>query len=135
MPANPPIIYVPPGAGSPGTPSAAYEPAPTGKAMLMISGAVTGGVNGAVIYCGLINGKPAWSTDGTQTVSAANVIVSYVSGTTWRVQLNAGAAYIANKVSAAATPDGLTTWTVTPGSGSPVLAAFAAGSPPIVFVP
>jgi hypothetical protein len=133
MPATPPIIYTPPSAGSP--PSAAgavYEPAPAGKACLVLSGILTGGNNGTVRYCGLINGKPAWSTDGTQVLSATNMIVSYQSGTSWRVQLNTGAAYIATKVSAAAAPDGLTAWTVTPGTGSPVATAFAVGSPPVI---
>lgn len=135
MPSNPPVVYVPPSAGVAGTLPQVFEPAPAGKSILVISGVSTSSVNGPVVYCGLINGKPAWSSDGTQTVSASNVIVSYQSGTSWRVQLNAGAAYIALKVSAAAAPDGLTTWTVSPGTGSPVIAAFSAGSPPVVFVP
>jgi hypothetical protein len=131
MPANPPVIYVPP---SPGAPPAAaapvFEPAPAGKSVLVISGVSTSGINGQVIYCGLIAGKPAWSTNGSQTAGASNTIVEYISGTTWKV--SRGSSYSATKVSAAAAPDGLTSWTVGTGSGSPVVAALAVPTPPVI---
>lgn len=131
MPTAPPVIYTPPSAGSPpAAAGAVFEPAPTGKAMLTISGVSTSGINGNVIYCGLIAGKPAWSTDGTQTAGASNTIVEYVSGTSWKV--SRGSSYSATKVSAAATPDGLTSWTVGTGTGSPTIAAFAVAAPPVI---
>jgi hypothetical protein len=106
-----------------------FEPAPAGKSALVISGVSTSGVNGAVTYCGLILGKPAWSSDGTQTAGASNTIAEY-TGTAWKV--SRGASYSATKTSAAATPDGLTSWTVGTGSGSPVIAAFAVPTPPVI---
>jgi len=129
-PDAPPVIYTPPSPGAP--PSAAgavFEPAPAGKAMLTISGVTTSGVNGNVIYCGLILGKPAWSSDGTQTAGASNTIAEY-TGTAWKV--SRGSSYSATKTSAAATPDGLTSWTVGIGVGGPTIAAFAVATPPAI---
>jgi hypothetical protein len=99
--------------------------------LLAISGVSTAGVNGQVVYAGLIQNRPAWSTNGTQTAGAANVIVEYI-GTAWKVSL--GSAYSATKISASATPDGLTSWIVGTGTGSPTVAAFTAGTPPAVTV-
>lgn len=130
MPATPPVIYVPPSAGgAPPAAGAIFEPAPAGKGLLAISGVSTSGVNGQVVYAGLIQNRPAWSTNGTQTAGAANVIVEY-TGTAWKVSL--GSAYSATKTSGATTPDGLTAWTVGTGTGSPTLAAFTAATPPVV---
>lgn len=131
MPAAPPVIYTPPSAGAPpSAPGAIYEKAPDGKAVLVISGVSTSGINGSVVYAGLIAGKPAWSTDGSQTAGAANTIVEYISGTSWKV--SRGSSYSATKVSAAASPDGLTTWTVGTGTGSPTIAAASAPTPPAI---
>lgn len=130
MPSAPPVIYTPPTPGSsPAVAKAVFEPAPSGKAMLTISGVTTSGINGNVIYCGLILDKPAWSTDGTQTAGASNTIVEY-TGTAWKV--SRGSSYSATKTSAATTPDGLTTWTVGTGTGSPTIAAFAVAAPPVI---
>ena len=98
--------------------------------MLAISGVSTSGINGNVFYAGLIAGKPAWSTDGSQTAGAGNTIVEYISGTSWKV--SRGTSYSATKVSGAATPDGLTSWTVGTGTGSPGLAAAAAPTPNVI---
>ena len=131
MPAAPPIVYVPPSPGAtPAAPGAIHENAPAGKSVLTISGVSTSGINGIVIYAGLIAGKPAWSTDGSQTVGASNTIVEYISGTSWKVSRSTS--YSATKVSAAAEPDGLTSWTVGTGTGSPALAATAAPTPPVI---
>lgn len=130
MPTAPPVIFTPPSAGPP--PSAAapvFEPAPAGKAALTLSGITTAGVNGLVVYCGLITGKPAWSSDGTQTAGASNTIVEH-TGTAWKI--SRGTAYSATKTSAAADPAGLTAWTVGTGSGSPTVAAFSAPTPPAI---
>lgn len=97
--------------------------------MLTISGVSTSGVNGNVTYCGLILGMPAWSNDGTQTAGASNTIVEY-TGTAWKV--SRGSSYSATKTSAAATPDGLTSWTVGTGTGGPTIAAFAVPTPPVI---
>lgn len=130
MPSAPPVIYTPPSAGSPpDAPDSVFEPAPAGKGTLVISSVATSGINGNVIYCGLILGEPAWSTDGTQTAGASNTIVEY-TGTAWKV--SRGSSYSATKTSAADTPDGLTSWTVGTGSGSPVIAAFAVATPPVI---
>ena len=133
MPSNPPVITSAPGAASPGTLPKIYEPAPAGKTTLVIASAVTAGVNGTVIYAGLINGQPCWSTNGTQTAGAANVIVEY-TGTQWKISLSSS--YTALKTNASTSgPEGLTTWTVSPGSGSPTVAAAGPSTPPVVFVP
>lgn len=130
MPANPPVIYVPPSPGSPpAAAGAVFEPAPAGKSVLVISGVSTSGINGQVIYCGLIASKPAWSTDGTQTAGASNTIAEY-TGTAWKV--SRGSSYSATKTSAATSPDGLTSWTVGTGSGSPVIVALAVPTPPVI---
>jgi hypothetical protein len=129
MPALPPVVYVPPSAGAPpAAPAQVFAPAPAGKAALVISGVTTAGINGYLIYCGLIAGKPAWSTDGTQTAGDSNTIVEYISGTSWKV--SRASSYSATKVSAAATPDGLTAWTIGIGSGQPTIAALAVRNPP-----
>lgn len=129
-PTAPPAIYTPPSPGSPpSAPGAVFEPAPAGKAMLTISGVTTAGVNGNVIYCGLILGLPAWSSNGTQTAGAGNTIVEY-TGTQWKT--SRGSSYSATKTSAAATPDGLTAWTVGTGTGGPTIAAFAVATPPAI---
>lgn len=131
MPASPVTIFTPPGAGAtPTAPGAIYEPAPVGKAVLAITGVATAGVNGSLIYAGLNDAKPAWSSDGTLTAGASNTICKSDAGT-W--SLSRGSAYAATKVSAAATPDGLTTWTVGTGSGSPILAAAAVAAAAVVF--
>lgn len=130
MPSAPPVIFTPPSAGAPpAAAGAVFEPAPAGKASLVISGVSTSGINGGVIYCGLILGKPAWSSNGTQTAGASNTIAEY-TGTAWKV--SRGSSYSATKTSAAATPDGLTSWAVVNGSGSPVIAAFAVPTPPAI---
>lgn len=114
----------------PSNPVKIFEPAPAGKAVLVISGVSTSGINGNVHYCGLIAGVAAWSTDGTQTAGASNTIVEYSGGADWKI--SRGASYSATKTSAAATPDGLTSWTVGTGSGSPTVTALAAGTPPVI---
>ena len=134
MPSTPPVIYVPPSAGSPpSSPGAIYEPAPSGKQSLVISGTLTAGVAGTVVYAGLINGVACWSTDGTQTAGADNVIVEY-TGTQWKISLDA--AYSATKTNASTSgPEGLTTWTIGTGTGQPAVAAAGVVSPPVVYVP
>jgi hypothetical protein len=124
-------VFVPPSAGSP--PSAAgavFAPAPTGKAMLTISGATPAGVNGRVIFCGLINGQPAWSTDGTQTPGVANTIVDYAAGQ-WRITRSGSFAAVKTSASSVG-PENLVLWTYTLGSGALVIAAFAVPTPPAI---
>ena len=91
---------------------------------LTITGVVTTGVNGTLVYCGLINGKAAWSSDGTQIAGVINPSNTRVSsgsaGDIWLVER--GEIYAANKASTAATPAGLTGWLVVLGSGQPVIA-------------
>jgi len=133
MPTAPPVIYTPPSAGSPpSAPGAIYEAAPTGKQVLTISGVSTSGVNGNLIYAGLNDGKASWSTDGTLTTGASNTIVKSTSGV-WSVAR--GSSYSATKTSAATTPDGLTSWTVGTGTGSPTIAAASVAAPPVVYTP
>lgn len=133
MPAAPPTVFVPTPPGSPGTPpKQIYAPPPAGVETLSITGAVTAGVNGVLKYAGLNNEKPAWSSDGTIVAGASNTICEY-TGTAWKISRSS--VYTALKTSAAANPVGLTTWTVTPGSGSPVVAASAVAAPSAVFVP
>jgi hypothetical protein len=110
-----------------------YEPAPPGKSTLVISGTLTAGVAGTVVYAGLIGGVPCWSTNGTQTPGAANVIVEY-TGTAWKISLSSSYTALKTSVSTSG-PEGLTTWTVTPGTGSPTVAAAGVVAPPVVFVP
>jgi len=111
---SPPVVFLPP---------------PAGKEVLVISGASTSGVNGRLIPAGTTAGKPAWSTDGSLTVGAANVIMKY-NGTAWVLALST--TYSATKTSAAEDPVGLSTWTVGTGAGSPTVAAASAPTPPIV---
>ena len=133
MPSNPPVITSAPGAASPGTLPKVYEPAPSGKTTLIVSGTLTAGVAGTLIYAGLINGVPCWSSNGTQTAGASNVICEY-TGTQWKISLSSS--YTALKTNASTSgPEGLTTWTVTPGTGQPTVAAAGPGTPPVVFVP
>ena len=106
-------------------PSITYAGAnPNHPQNLTITGVVTTGVNGTLVYCGLINGKAAWSSDGTQIAGVSNPSNTRVSsgsaGDIWLVER--GEIYAANKASTAATPAGLTGWTIGIGSGQPVIA-------------
>lgn len=130
MPSAPPIIYIPPSVGgTPAAPQLVYEKAPAGKATLVISGVSTAGINGSVVYAGLILGVASWSTDGTQTAGASNTIVQY-TGTQWSV--SRGSSYSATKTGASTPPDGLTGWTVGTGTGSPTLVAASVAAPPVI---
>ena len=104
---------------------------PAGKQVLTLAGVSSpaSGINGPLQFAGLLNGLPVWSTNGTQTAGAGNVIVSY-NGTAWRVVHTT--TYSASKTSSALTPDGLTTWTVGTGTGSPTLTAAAQAAPAAV---
>lgn len=112
----------------PTNPIAIMGIAPAGKAILTLAGVTSpaSGMNGALQFAGLVNGLPAWSTDGTLTAGAGNVIVQY-NGTAWTVTRSSD--YSATKTSAATTPDGLTSWTVGTGTGSPTLTATALAAP------
>lgn len=68
------------------------------------------------------NGYDAWDSGSGQI---------YHSGGNWVIQ---AAGYTATKASVAASPVGLTGWTVSLGTGQPVLVA-SVPSPPAVFVP
>lgn len=107
-------------------PSITYAGAnPNYPQTLTLTSVVTAGVNGTLVYCGLINGKPAWSSDGTQIAGVSNPsntrVSSGAAGDIWLVER--GEIYAANKSSTAATPAGLTGWLVVLGSGQPVIAA------------
>ena len=131
MPTAPISIFTPtPPGGPPTAPRAVFAPAPAGKQSLVISGVTTAGINGAVIYAGLQAEKAAWSTDGTLIPGSANTIVEHTGGA-WKV--SRGSSFSATKTSSAATPEGLTAWTVGTGTGSPVIAAGSVGAPPAVF--
>lgn len=132
MPSAPPVIYTPPTpGGTPAAPAAPFEPAPAGKNLLLISGVSTAGVNGYLRYAGRFNNYPAWSTDGTQVSGPANAILNYNGTTTWWLVM--GSTYSVSKVSAAATPDGLTSWTIGLGTGSPVITATTTPPAPAVI--
>ena len=107
-------------------PSITYAGAnPNHPQSLTLTGVDTAGVNGTLVYCGLIYGKAAWSSDGSKIAGLANPLNTLVSsgaaGDIWLVQR--GDIYAANKASTAATPAGLTGWLVVLGSGQPVIAA------------
>jgi hypothetical protein len=94
---------------------------------LTIAGVANAGVNGTLIYCGLINGKAAWSSDGTPVAGLANpsntLVSSGSAGDIWLV--GKGSIYSANKASTAASPVGLTGWAIGIGEGQPVITASA----------
>jgi len=116
----------------PTAPVKIYEPAPAGLEALVISGVATAGGNGRLVHAGLKGGYSPWSSDGSQVVGAANAIQEY-TGTQWKLSL--GSAYSALKTSAAASPVGLTSWTVGTGSGSPTVAAATVAEAAEIFVP
>jgi hypothetical protein len=131
MPSDPPTVFVPPSAGiPPSAPAAVFEPAPTGKGVLVIAGVSTAGINGPVVYCGRTGGRAAWSTNGTLVASGTNTIVEYVSGADWRIARSG--VFSATRTSVAQTPDGLIPWSVSLGTGVPTVAAVSAGTPPII---
>ncbi len=94
---------------------------------ITITGVATDGINGTLIYCGIVNGKPAWGTDGVLITGTGNPYYTLVSwgtdGDVWRVARKS--IYSAINLFAAATPAGLTGWIVTTGSGQPVITASA----------
>lgn len=128
MPSAPAIIFTPPTL-SPAAAPQCHEAPPAGKAVLQISGTLTSGVAGVVKYAGLNAGTPAWSTDGTLTAGASNVIVKKDAGV---LSISLGSSYSATKTSDATDPVGLTGWTIGTGTGQPTVAAFATPIPPVI---
>lgn len=97
------------------------------KARMTISGITDPiGTNKTLDYAGDIAGIPAWSSDGTLILYPTGTrTILYKLGNSWYLTdvADGVAAYAAVKVSANTTPEGLTGWTVSPGSGSPTIAA------------
>jgi hypothetical protein len=108
-------------------PSITYAGPNPNYPQLTITGVVTAGVNGTLIYCGLINGKAAWSSDGTPVAGLGNPsntrVSSSVGGDQWYVERSN--TYAAYNLSYSATPVGLTEWGFAIGSGQPVITASA----------
>ncbi len=136
MPDLPPIIYTPPTTASvPATAGPIYEAAPIGRTALMVSGLISSQTNavnnpnGVLVYAGIANGRPAWSTNGQLAISGINTIVDY-SGTSWRITRAGG--YAATRVSTLPTPDGLTGWVLTQGTGSPIIVPASGVLPPVI---
>ena len=128
MPSAPPVIFTPPSPSAPGAAPGIFEPAPAGKGVLLVSGVSTALVNGLFYYAGRNDNSPAWSRDGTLVHSTINPIIFETSGI-WFVQLNNGSVYGATKTNAAATPEGLTSWLVSTGTGQPTIAVSALAVP------
>lgn len=111
------------------SPTPIFIPAPAGKETLVITGTTSPNVSGTLRYAGSNAGKVAWSTDGTLTSGAANVIMQH-NGTQWVLSLSS--TYSATKTSSANDPTGLSTWTIGTGTGQPTVAAGSVTAPPIV---
>lgn len=102
---------------------------------LTLTGVTPAGVNGGLlVYCGMINGKPAWSSDGSQLAGIAypynTRVSSATNGTAWNIVLDTTYAAVNFTPAAAAnTPENLAGWTVNVGSGQPVIVASSAAPP------
>lgn len=131
MPTNPDLVIAAFSYSAPAAPVPVFGNFPAGKQILTLAGVSdpASGINGDLWFAGLLNGLPAWSTNGSLVAGAGNVIVTY-NGTAWTV--THASTYSATKTSAALTPDGLTSWTVGTGTGSPTLTAKALVAPAAV---
>lgn len=87
---------------------------------ITISGVATSGINGDLVFAGFSGGYILWSTDGTSTPGGSNTILTRAdSGATWAT--NRSGVFVATKSSSSLIPQGLTSWTVILGSGTPTL--------------
>jgi hypothetical protein len=128
VPTNPDLVIAAFSYSAPAAPTPVFGNFPAGKQILTLAGVSdpASGINGDLWFAGLLNGLPAWSTNGSLVAGAGNVIASS-NGTAWTV--THASTYSATKTSEALTPDGLTSWTVTTGTGSPTLVAKALDAP------
>ena len=97
------------------------------KQNMVISGTLDGNATGTLEYQGDSYGMPAWTTGGAIINSVATQVSLYGFEGVWhlRYRVDSILVYAANKESAAATPDGLTDWEITVGSGQPTITAAA----------
>jgi hypothetical protein len=103
---------------------------PGTKARMLISG-TTPAVGATLLHAVLGEGLYLWTSDGAASygygsILDANRTAVYSNGTMWYFwhwDSEGVLDYTATKTSAATSPDGLTGWTVTLGSGSPTIAA------------
>jgi hypothetical protein len=129
MPSAPISIYTPQTNFSESPPQLIFNGTDQNAIRCSISGVTTAGVNGMLYFAGWSAGKVAFSTDGTQTDSLTNIIMSH-DGTSWRLKM--GTTYLATKASLAQYPAGLTAWTITTGVGSPTVGVGGADLPDFV---
>ena len=85
----------------------------------VVTGVATAGINATLIPAGYTAGMQQWSTNGTAVSGAANTRL-YYNGTSWRLERSG--VYLATKTTTEGTPYGLTSWTITTGSGQPSIA-------------
>lgn len=107
---------------------------PGTKARMIISG-TTPSVDTEVFYTAdysSIGAGYLFTSDGINVrLSGSLRTTLYYTGTTWYLihrNISGTVDYEANKISANTTPEGLTGWTVTTGSGSPTIAAAASNA-------
>jgi hypothetical protein len=148
MPASPVSIFTAPTKGGTKTaPQSIYVNIPLTQIRIVVSGVTTVGVNGTYFFAGTWSGRNAWSLNGTLVASATNPIMYYEAGA---YKLVMGSLYAASITSAASNPSGLTSWTLTVGTGSPTIAIYGSegadlvypnyapptvSAPPVVFTP
>lgn len=87
--------------------------------------------NQSLYYAGTYNGKPIWSSDGVIDISTQGTRgVCYWNSNFWHFQycVSGSAVYAASKSSVAASPVGLTGWTLTAGTTSPTVTAAASNA-------
>ena len=112
-PASAEAVYAP-ATLSPSVVGGVFDQPPEGKLVLNIALVTNlGGVNGKLIYAGIFNGKPAWSSNGSTVDSATNTTMTWQANGNWRLYRDLY--YAATKASSANSPDGLTAWTVGAG--------------------
>jgi len=117
-PSAPAAVWEAGAGGSPSAPAAVFSPAADTPLGIAVSGTSAG--NGSYAPGLPANGYDAWSSGSGQI---------YHAGDNWVIQ---AAGYTAIKASVAESPAGLTGWTVSLGTGQPVLVA-SVPKPPAVF--
>ena len=111
---------------------------PGTKARMIVSGALTAGVNGEYFYAGIINGKPHYTQDGINYFYAilANQAVSVIryespNWCVWRFAANGTKIFESTVISVESHPDGQSYYT-TIGTGTPTVTAAISSAAEII---
>lgn len=145
MPSNPASVFTPPSAGSPpSAPGGVFTPGASGSGM-RVTGTLTDGSAGVVFpplfAAGEFNGFPSYTSDGLAVDAArtADYYVACMGGSPEWILGKYDAGDVAEALwlsgdSTSATPDLVTSWFASVGTGTPAVSPFPS-APGAVFTP